>query len=177
MSIDIDWWDLVLGAVLSILVLAMVVILVAGIHYEASLGTSGFGAWLRRLNNPIAYRPRKRQREVPTSPMVPTYYSANVKANHLLQTTLGLTGEQIQAMQEGKARITVIGGATGRRYEISPRFNLPIHVPDERLYLCAGPFNGHALPFADIVLSQALYLSCPTTERDFLRLCNKTQFV
>jgi len=94
------------------------------------------------------------------------------KADMLLARVLGVS--DLQMFYALRAPITVTGGATGKRYDIYRRHNFPIHAIDDNALMCGTPFDVFRLPHADIALAQALYLTCPETEREFVALCNKT---
>lgn len=69
--------------------------------------------------------------------------------------------------------LTIKGGKTGHTYDIAQRFMWPIHNRTTNELLCATPYNCHKIPRGDIMLAQALYLSCPDTELQFLAVCNR----
>lgn len=126
---------------------------------------------LRR--NPCAYRSRDPSGSVYVPERAESFWQARRKARELGARILGTEEDN---MELGGKGIDIIGGATGHRYHLSARYSFGITDLDAQELLCALPFNSWQLPQADTMLTQALYLQCPETERAFLALCNKLPF-
>lgn len=116
--------------------------------------------------DPIAGEPRMPQRNSATYG-----YTSIMRAQELAGRVLGVHEDCLKYASKG---FSVTGGATGHTYRILPRAVFPIVDLTSRELLCGKPYNAWSLPLADTMLTQALYLQCPETERAFVALCNKT---
>lgn len=154
------------GALAMPLTLAVLLICYGAKHGAMHL----YRKW-RIARSGIAYEPLMGQPILPKSPVEPTLHGANLIA---AQTAERLLGVAPTAFEFGKNGFAVRGGATGHTYRILPRALFPVVDLTSRTLLCAKPFNSWHLPMADVMLTQALYLQCPETERAFVALCNKT---
>lgn len=129
-----------------------------GIHYETScLPLARLTPWPQSRN---LY-----------DPFDTTGYAARRKAEALVERVLGVPAS---ASVYGSSGFVVKGGATGHSYRVLPRALFPIVDLTAGQMLCAKPYNSWSLPQADVMLTQALYLQCPQTERAFVAICNKT---
>ena len=98
-----------------------------------------------------------------------TASETGARAEVLLRATL--TAEQLETWTT-KAYIEVTGGSTGTRYRVyGTSYATNIYPLDARhTVLCAHPFNAHALPLPDAILSQVLMLA--HDERRVLRIAH-----